>query len=359
MENGKIEEKKQKALDKLYNTADRYGVTRKTLYSIVSIFITIILLFAMAFTQAGFDTTKLEQVSYWVRFAILCGLSIWGMINGQQIGEDTARNKPTGAFRMTLVRYGNICLDLDKAKMTAFFEDWLYVYRVRKLKKKIESILTDHNINQFAVLDLDITEIENLKKSYKKEWKGTEFEGKYKDDVTYFKAYTDEQIEIIKYCLEGKVKVAELPTSFFLSVYQQSSKDMWESAANANKKKVLFVSSNYTFKSMLMLTSSVLLNGLVTGWASGFDIKTALLDFASEVAQVFMGVVLGLFLGYNIVKIDLTYLDFKVTILKQYKDDLDAKIFVPKSIEEQAQEAYEAEAAKNSSAVQVEETKGE
>lgn len=338
MENGKIEQTKQKALDKLYNKADSYGITKKTIYSAISIVSTVFILFAMAFTQAGFDTTKFEQASYWVRFAILCGLSIWGMINGQQIGEDTVRNNPKGAFRITLARYGQVCLGLDEKKIAAFFGDWLILYRKRKLRKKIESVLTDHNINQFAVLDLDISELENLKKAHKKCWLGTEAEGKYKDNVTYFKSYTDEQIAVIRYCLEGKIKVADLPSSFFLSVYQSSPKDTWESAAKADEKKALFVSSNYTFKSMLMLTSSVLVNGLVTGWANGFDLKTALLDFAIQTGNVVMGVVLGLFLGYNIVKIDLTYLDFKINILSQYKDEAEAGIFKIKTTEEKAKE---------------------
>lgn len=340
MENGTIE-KKEKKFEKISEKAELYGVTKKTLFSILSIVSTIIVLFAIAFTQAGFDITKFQTVDYWVGFVMLFGISIWGMINGQQIGDDLGRNNKNGAFRAVLGRYSNICKALDDNKYFAFFEDWLFIYRQRKLRKKIEGILSDNNINQYAVLDLDLTDLDMLKAPFKKEWKGTEHEGKYKDDITYFRSYSEEQIAIIKYCIEGKVKIANLPSSFFISVYQQNSKDMWESSARAAEKKSLMIGTSFFFQGLLMLTSSFLLKGLIPGWREGFDIVEALLDLASQLFNMFMGVVLGVFLGYNIVKIDLTYLEFKVSVLKQYKDELEAKIFVPKSEEEKAKEEYE------------------
>ena len=340
MENG-TNDKKNKIAERITEKAEMYGITKKAAFSVLSVFSTIIVLFALAFTQAGFDITKFSTVEYWTGFAMLFGISIWGMVNGKQIGDDMSRNNQKGAFRVVMNKYGNICKTLDDSRDFAYFEDWLFIYRQKKLRKKIEGILSDNNINQYAVLDLDLTDLDMLKAPFKKDWKGTEHEGKYKDDVTYFRTYSEEQIAVIKYCIEGKIKVADLPSSFFKSIYQQNGRDMWEMSAKAMEKKRLLVGVSFGFQGLLMLSSSFLLKGLVPGWKDGFNVTEALLDFASQLFNLFMGVVLGIYLGYNIVKIDLTYLEFKVSVLKQYKDEIEAKIFVPKSEEEKAKEAYE------------------
>ena len=158
MENG-TNEKKTKATEKIIEKAEMYGFTKKAAFSVLSVFSTIIVLFAFAFTQAGFDISKFSTVEYWTGFAMLFGISIWGMINGKQIGDDMFRNNQKGSYRFTMKRYGTICQALDDNKYFAYFEDWLFIYRQKKLRKKIEGILSDNNINQYAVLDLDLTDL--------------------------------------------------------------------------------------------------------------------------------------------------------------------------------------------------------
>lgn len=332
-------EKLEKAI--IQNKLNSYGVTRKTLYSFGSVLVCIGLVIVLSVTQAIFDTSILFTVAFWVEFAILAGLSIFGMITGQQVGDDMSRNNPKGQFRMSLSRYSNIYQIINSCALFAFFEDWLDNYRERKLKRKIENVLKDAGIKQMEVLDLDLSELEKLKQPYKKSWKDTIYEGKYKGDTTYFLSCSDEQIELIRAALTGKIRVSKLPRSFFMNALNTSEKDMWESAARQGTKKASYMSVNYVYKLLMLLALSVLSAGLTPGLTEGVSAATIWLSLMKRLFCLITAYVWGIYIGHQIVRIDITYLDFKIDILSLYNDEVKTNIYKLKSIEKQAQIEYE------------------
>lgn len=318
------------------NKLAKYGVTKKTAYSVSSVVICIFLIIVMSITQATFDSSLLKTVNFWIDFVILSGLSIYGMIAGQQAGDDVSRNNPNGAFRNSLKRFSIAFEKLDNLKLFAYFEDWLEIYREKKLRRKIEGMLKDHGIHQMEVLDLDISELHNLEKPFKKEWLGKEKE------PTYFLTYTKEQIEVIEYCLAGKVKVSKLPRTFFVDAFYHSEKDMWESAAKSSKKKGRFLSVNYAYKIIALLAISILSAGLVPGGFNDSAKQAAMwLTLAKRIFCVMSAFIWGMFVGFELVKIDISYLDYKTDVLNLYYQEHELKIFVPKSVEERAKLDYD------------------
>ena len=208
------------------NKLNKYGATKKTMYSLLGMAVCMMLIIVLSITQAGFDINSVKTMSFWIEFVILTGLCIYGMLSGQQTGDDVARNNPKGAFRSSLKKFTQVFDSIDVLMLFAYFDEWLDFYRERKIRKKTESILKDNGIHQMEVLNLDISELEKLKAPFKKEWGN----GK----VTYFLTYTDEQLEVIRFCISGKVKVSKLPRTFFVNAFYNSEKDMWESAAKSN-----------------------------------------------------------------------------------------------------------------------------
>lgn len=317
------------------NKLSKYGVTKKTAYSVSSVIICIFLIIVLSITQATFDPSLIKTVNFWIDFVILSGLSIYGMIAGQQAGDDISRNNPGGAFRNSLRKFSNSFEKLDNLKLFAYFDDWLEIYREKKLRKKIEGLLKDNGIHQMEVLDLDLNELDCLISPYKKEWS----DGKA---PTYFLTYTEEQIKIIRYCLTGKVKVSKLPRTFFVDAFYHSEKDMWESAANSSKKKGRFLSVNYAYKIMALLAISILSAGLVPGgFTDGVAQATMWLTLAKRIFCVISAFIWGLFVGFELVKIDISYLDYKTDVLNLYYQEYDLKIFIPQSVEEKAKVNYE------------------
>lgn len=329
--------------EKIAENAASYGVTKKTVYALFSIIACVFLIFVISLVQADFNTAVLKQWPFWVNVILGSGISIYGLITGQKIGDDISRNNKKGAFRSSLTKYANVFQKLQDSLLFAYFEDWLSFYRDRKRKKKIEDILKNNGIYQLEVLDLDLTELDKLLQPYKKEWAGTLHAGKYKDDITYFMSYTEEQINIIRLCLTGAVKVAELPKSFFCSALDRTNKDMWESASKSEKKKGLYLGLNYTYKILILLVISFILSGLVPnkGGEEGATAGKAFISVASRLFNLTSSVVWGIYLGFELVKIDREYLDFKTMILTQYQNDVSCNIFIPKTLNEKAKEAYE------------------
>ena len=313
---------------------NRYGATKKTAYSIGGMFICIFLIIVLSITQAQFDTSLIATVTFWIDFTILAGLCIYGMISGQQTGDDVSRNNPNGAFRSSLKKFGNSFNRLDGLMLFAYFDEWLEWYRERKLRKKIESFLKDNGIHQMDVLKLDLSELENLTEPYKKEWLNGE-----KD--TYFLTYTREQIEIIKFCMTGNIKVSKLPRAFFVNAFYNSEKDMWESAANSGRKKSMFLSVNYIYRIVALLIISVLSAGLVPGAEGGAGQAAVWLSLAKRIFCVTTAFLWGIFIGFEMVKIDISYLDFKTDVLNLYYQECELNIYIPNSLEEKARKIYE------------------
>lgn len=320
---------------------EKFGITRKTIYASLSMIVCIALVVVLSIVNAGFNIDSLKTTKFWTNFAILAGLTVIGMVMGLQSGKDMSQNNKIGAFRKSLQKFGEIYKKIDDIMLFAYFEDWLQIYRENKRKQKIERIIKDNGIKQLEVLDLDLSEINMLRNPYKKQWdETTERHYGKGEEVTYFLSCTEDQIEIIKYCLSGQVKVSSIPKSFFTDATNQSEKDMWESASKASKKKSLFLGSNYAYKLLGLLAMSILFAGLD---ASSGSINSGEMWqlIMTRIFCLLMSYFWGIFIGYEYVKIDTTYINFKTLILNQYYEEYELKIYVPKSIEEESREAYE------------------
>ena len=321
---------------------EKFGITRKTVYATLSMVIAIALIVVLSLVNADFDINALKTTKFWTNFAILAGLSIVGMVMGIQSGKDMSQNNKIGAFRKSLEKFSTIFKKIDEIMLFAYFEDWLQIFREKKRKEKIERIIKDCGIKQLEVLDLDLSEISMLTKPYKKEWaKDSERHYGNGEEITYFLSCTEEQIETIKYCLSGKVKVSAIPKSFFTDATNQSEKDMWESASKASKKKSLFLGSNYLYKLLGLLAISALFAGLDPSTSGDISSGKMWTLMMTRIFCLLTSYFWGIFVGFEYVKIDTTYINFKTLILNQYFEEYQLKIFVPKTIEEISKEQYD------------------
>lgn len=319
----------------------KYGMTRKTLYGTLSLAVAIVLIVVLSLVNAKFSISALKTSAFWTNFAILSGLTILGMIIGLQSGKDMSQNNAIGAFRKALEKYTVIFKKIDEIMLFVYLEDWIQIYRERKKKEKIERLILDSGIKQLEVLDLDLSEIHNLRNPYKKEWT-TALKREYgKEPVTLFLSCTEEQIEVLRYCLSGKVKVSDIPKSFFTNATNQSEEDMWEKVGMATKKKSSFLASNFAFKMLGLLAFCVLWSGLGIGTSDSISSGEMWTLLVTRIFTLVTSYIWGIFIGFEYVKIDLAYLEYKISILNQYYDEYQLKIFVPKTIEQVAQEQYE------------------
>lgn len=332
----------------LKNKLEKYGVTKKSIYSIASVLAITILIIILSIFQAGFDSQFWKDIDYWINLAILIAISVFGMMTGEQIGDDTSRNNPEGRFRKSLFKYSTQFERIDSKKLFSYFEDWLELYREKRLYRKIRTTLKDNGVHQMEVLDLDLLELNNLKKFWVKDWTGTNHYDKYFNEdkcesITYFMSYTDEQIEVIKQCLRGEIKISKLSTHFFTDALNAYEKDMWESAAHSAHKKNSYLTVNTTYRLVALIMFSFVVSGIQPALNEDLQLGSILLNLGNRIFTMITSIVWGAYIGMELVKIDNAYLDFKTSILSLYEEEYDKGDFAPKSLEQVARESYEKE----------------
>lgn len=329
---------------------EKYGVTRKTVYSSMSLLACASLIIVLSITQAYFDPQKLKTIQYWVNLMIQIALCIFGMIAGKQAGDDIARNTPDGRYKTSLRNYLSVISLIKDMGLYSYISDWLETFRQRKLTRKTNEFLYDNGIKQLEVLDLDFHDLENLREpGFSKNWDNTPYRAKYWDEKrgesrTNFVSYTKEQIEVIRRVKMGYIKVSQLPSTFFVSAFSQSERDEWESAANAGRKKGLYLGINYGYRVVGMALFSVLMTGLEvmsTGAGTGEEVARMWMTMISRIGTLLMSYIWGAFVGFNVVKIDNDYLDFKVTTMTNFTEEVKNGVFKIRTVKEQADAAYE------------------
>jgi len=337
----KKEEKKNRDLKKLIEgKIDEYGMTKKTLYSVFGILGCLLLTIVMSITGMGFNPDVFMTWNYWVGMIIQAGISIFSMVTGRQIGDDTQRNRPDGQYRKELHQYKEQYDRINEKNIFDYFEDWLETYRERKLQKKIRATLKDFGIKQMEVLDLDFEDLPNLAHPFVKDWTGTPFYEKYYDpkkgeSKTMFISLTDVQLEALRKIMEGYVRIPNVSSSYFMNALKGTSVDEWERAAKADRKKGGQLASGYTYRIFMMVVMSLISNGLMS--VPYEDQATMWLNIATRIFVLITSTVWGIYLGFKVVEMDIVFLAFKTQIIKQYGDEYERGTFRPETVKEQAE----------------------
>ena len=337
----KKEEKKRQSIKALIDgKMDEYGMTKKTIYSVVGILGCLLLTIVMSCTGVGFNPAVIATWNYWVGMIIQFGISIYSMITGSQIGDDMQRNAPNGQFRRELSNYKKNYDRIDFLKIFEFFDKWLSLFREKKLHKKVIETIRDFGIKQPEVLDLDFDELDNLRHPYRKNWAGTPYEEKYYNpkkgkSETSFKSLTETQLDAVKAIMNGAVKVSYVSPSYFLNALKGTSTDEWERASQADKKKGQKLASGYTYRVGMMLVLSLASNGLTT--VPYEEAGAVALNIATRIFILISSTIWGIYLGFKMVDMDIIFLGYKAEILKLYADEYERGTFKPESIEEEAE----------------------
>lgn len=352
----KKEEKKEREVRKLIDAKiEEYGMTKKTLYSVFGIMGCLLLTIVMSITGMGFNPAVFMTWNYWVGMIIQFGIAIFSMITGQQIGDDTQRNRPDGQYRKELGYYRTQYNRIDTNGIFEYFEAWLETYKERKLQKKIIDTLRDFGIAQVEVLDLDFNDLPELVRPFCKDWTETPFYEKYynpktEKSETKFLSLTKDQIDAVTKIKQGYIKIPSVSSSYFMNALKGTSVDEWERAAKADKKKGGQLANGYTYRIFMMLILSLASNGIMTSPYA--DNGAVALNIATRIFVLVTSVIWGIFLGFKSVELDMTFLAYKTYIIKMYADEYANGKFKPETIEEKAERElreYEEQAKKKES----------
>ena len=325
-----------------------YIKDRKTIMTLVSMSfgfgLVVLLSFGTRFYFKQIDT------SFWSTFALSLALCIYSLFFGIPEGKNLYSKKENGRF--AIARQNFLNARAESSKRDNEFNQWLDNYYNKSKRDYYCTILSMHGIRNSYVLDLDLTELDNLKNPYYKEWDKTEFKGRA---PTYFTSCTDEQIEIIKKCQTGKIAVEKIPSDFFktmngkivLSEYVEQSR----LSKKASTQYILLIFYRII---MLFLMSFVF---AVFGYEIGTttdpnEIIGRTIDTVSRLFTMISSFVYGFGVGQIMIGKESDKLEFKYRINKAFCDD---KSFVYLTEEEIAKREFEKYNANNYNLINKEE----
>lgn len=297
----------------------------------IAFILTIVLSFGVSFYFR-----PINDSTFWGNLLVALALCIYTLYFGISESLNYYRKKDGGRYQNAINNFKNIREIV--AKKDNEFSQWLEKYYQKNKRDYFNAILSIHgNINP-CVLDLDIHELDNLSKPFKKNWDNTEFEGR---PDTYFRSLTEEQIEAIRDIMKGKIRVERIPDDFFktfngkilVSEYLEQSS---QSKSNTRRYILLIL-----FRVILLIMVSFIfaICGVkISEATSTEEVVNRIVNTLSRILNMFSGFTYGFSLGRLMVVNSCIQIEYKSRVNNEFNND---KTFIPLSEEEVAKQEYE------------------
>ena len=299
--------------------------------------------------NVGIDPSHFNFIDWLGKIAINVVLALVTMFAGEAFYISFCTVREDGKYQRAKDKYDEVIDEINGR--TQYLGQYLRIKHKNEVKNASFNYLVDHGIeNAQSILKLDILDIPNLNKPYKK----------VLDDGTelVFKSYTKSQIKEIEYVLKGNVIVKRVPKSFYLDIdNDKAGRSDYVQAGYIESEKSFTKHIYRILKVVGMVGVSILMATLtVNDFMKGDDLQ-AWFNLISRVAAAIGGFYSGCRNSYRVNEIDVRAIRLKTTLLKEYKNFINDKPDYFKVTDEEydAAEAYEKAQLenKNSNSVQL------
>ena len=285
--------------------------------------------------NVGIDPSHFNFIDWLGKIAINVVLALVTMFAGEAFYISFCTVREDGKYQNAKDKYDKAIDEINGR--TQYLGQYLRIKHKNEVKNANLNYLVDHGIeNAQNILKLDILDIPNLNKPYKK----------VLDDGTelVFKSYTKNQIKEIEYVLKGNVIVKRVPKSFYLDIdNDKAGRSDYVQAGYIESEKSFTKHIGRILKVVGMVGISILMATLtVNDFMKGDDLQ-AWFNLISRVASAIGGFYSGCRNSYRVNEIDVRAIRLKTTLLKEYKNFINEKPDYFKVTDEEydAAEAYE------------------
>ena len=296
----------------------------------IAFILTILLSFGARFLfRPQMDST------FWGDFAVSSALCVYCIYFGVPEGKSFYQRKEGGRYQKAINLFKEA---RDKVVGNDFaFTQWLQKYYLKNKSDFYKAILSSHgNIND-KVLDLDYHELELLKNPYKKDWDGTEFNGR---KPTYFRSLDDRQIELVRSIFQGKVKFERIPDDFFKTMNGKVMTSEYARQAEINRKNTLGYIFMIMGRLVLVFAFAFVFNAFgiqIAQASSGEEVLQRTVSTISRLWTMASSFAYGFSLGRIMIMDASATIEYKARVNSEFVND---KNFKPMSEEEEAEEEY-------------------
>lgn len=320
--------------EKVKNVYKDFFNDKKTIISLLSMSLCFILVIFLSFGSSLFFR-ELDS-SFWSDTAISIALCVYCLYFGIPQGVDLYKKKENGKYKFNLKAF-----EAERSvsiKRDAEFNQWLEAFYQKNKNDYFVSLLSLNGFRNMQVLDLDLSEIDNLLKPYKKCWDETEFAGR-KD--TYFRTHTKKQIDILREILVGKINVARIPDDYFKTFNGKMLVSEYIAQQRQEKQNqityAMLIIGRVIFVVIFALVFSLFGVSLMED-PTGSQIFQSFWTMLTRLWTMLSSFYYGLEVGKIMVQRDADKLDFKARVNRMFNEDKD---FKPVSEEELAKREYD------------------
>lgn len=320
--------------EKVKNIYKEYISDRRTLLTIVAMTFGFLLTIALSF-GTRFFFKDINDSDFWSNFAISFALCVYCLYFGIPEGKELYQKKDNGRYK--IARNEFLTIRKEAQLKDNEFNQWLDQYYEKSKKDYYRSILSLQGTVNPQVLDLDLTEIDNLAKPYKKCWKDTEFEGR-KD--TIFRTHTQEQIDLIKKIYRGEIKVERIPNDFFKTIDGKVVSSEYVEQARDKSKKMKKYAMLIVMRLVLIFLFAIIFASFgieVAKATSGEQVLNQTVRTVSRIWTMISSFVYGFSIGKVMCMDEASVFEFKYRVNVAFLND---KHFIAMSEEEIAEKEY-------------------
>ena len=315
-----------------------------------------ILIIFISFFDAKFDFRNINWERWIARTTVLVGIMIFGILMGNSTGNDIQKEKIGGLYQTKCLEYNEIRLAIKPIE--DFFSSWWLFFKERKLVEKKVDFLIDNQIDMrlakqmvkhlekddFIVGKMIIDQLKEYEKIYVKELDNGE--------QVKFKKVKQEIADIII-----KIYSFSLDTygeSYYLSLYDYG--DLKTNDAELGKKINKKIKKDKSTALALKITSSVIISiawsaltiyDFISEGGEG-AVKQAWLNLFSRITALITSYISGFSTSVVNVRDQARAIENKVKILSNFNNDIQHKVFIPESYEQELEREYQEQLEKES-----------
>lgn len=314
-----------------------YLKDRKTIMTMVSMTFAFAIVIILSF-GTNFYFRELGS-DFFVDIAVSFALCVYCLFFGVPEGKNLYQKKIGGRYYIARQKFLEV-------RDTTIKKDFEFDQRLDKYydDKKLEyfkTLLLSRGIRNIQVLDLDFSELDNLYKPYKKNWKNTEFEGR-KD--TYFRSLTNEQIEFIKKIFTGKINVDKIPNDYFKTLNGKIILSEYIEQSKSTKRDTIQFIVLVLYRIIMVFAFAFIISGFGFEVITSGDTQVIVSRTVSTLSRLWTMItsfVYGFAVGQIQVSKESDKLEFKTRINIAFLNDKNFVALTEEEINKKAYEEYE------------------
>lgn len=299
-----------------------------------------IMIVVFSLCSVGWDPDKVGWDIFLVNLAFLLFLAIYGLFFGESTGSNFFKTLATGAYQYAR----DLWLVIKEKIYEKGFAHHLPEYMVWRYQKDYEGEcrrrLSSLRIFNKRVLDLSEDEIDLLhREPIEKKWSE---DSPYPNKIEHFSRLSDEQYELVKGIVSGKIKIDYIEDyNFYLVDSNSSDEQLITQIKNTEKIKMKILWKQRISKLLITALFAIIGAGIAVDKAGGQSNAQTIINLIQRISVLVTSIICGFNTARLLNKEDIKVLNYKTSYLSVFVSSVENNEFTPLDYEEKAKREYE------------------